>query len=121
MKVRDLGKAILDFELENIPKAIKATITLSIAILTWGVAICFGLLCSFIRLYKRFSGLIFISCIFIFFSGMEKDCTRYCWGLIDLYNGYAISEDYLFTVIALIIGIVVSFKLDKELSSTTSE
>ena len=115
MKIRDLGKAILDFELSTIPKVISIGATVFLALL-------FGLFHWVVSVYKSLWGVILIGCFILFFVGLEKDCTGYCWGLIDLnYQGYSIEEEYLYSIIALLAGIAVSFKLDKKLTEISSK
>lgn len=115
MKIRDLGKAILDFELTTIPKAIYLGVSVFFVLLL-------ALVCWLVNLYKSLWGLILIGCIIIFFVGLEKDCVEYCWGLIDLrYQGYAIEEEYFYTIISLLVGLAVSFKLDKKLTEINAK
>lgn len=115
MKIRDLGKAILDFELSTIPKVISIGASLFLALL-------FGVFHWVVNVYKSLWWVILIGCFIMFFVGLEKDCTGYCWGLIDLhYQGYSIEEEYFYSIIALIVGIAVSFKLDKKLTEISSK
>ena len=115
MKVRDIGKAILDFELNTIPKVIAIGASLFLALL-------FGVLCWVVSVYKLLWVVILIGCFIMLFVGLEKDCSSYCWGLIDLnYQGYSIGEGYFYTIIGLLVGIAVSFKLDKKLTEVRSK
>ncbi len=115
MKIRDIGKAILDFELNTVPKVIAISASLFLAIL-------FGILRWVVSVYKSLWAVILIGCFIIFFAGLEKDCSSYCWGLIDLhYQGYSIEEEFFYTIITLLVGIAVSFKLDKKLTEVSSK
>ena len=115
MKIKDLGRAILDFELNTIPQFLILAISLIVGLL-------FRVLRWVVSTYKSMWHLIIIGCFILFFVGLEKDCTNWCYSLIDLnYQGYAIEKGYLFSIIALIVGIVVSFKLDKKLSEISEK
>lgn len=115
MKIRDLGKAILDFELNTIPKVVSIGASLFLTLL-------FGLFHWVVSVYKSLWSVILIGCFIMFFVGLEKDCVSYCWGLIDInYQGYSIKEEYFYSIIALLIGIAVSFKLDKKLTEIRSK
>lgn len=116
MKVRDLGKVILDFELNQIPKAI-----FFIFLMVFGLL--FGVFCWVIKTYKALWALILIGCAITFFASLEKDCVGYpCLGLIDLeYQGYAIDEDGLYIIISLLVGLVAAFMIDKKLPKAETE
>lgn len=115
MKIKDLGRAILDFELNTIPQFLILAISLIVGLL-------FKVLRWVVSTYKSMWHFILIGCLILFFVGLEKDCTRWCSHLIDLnYQGYAIREQYLFSIIALIVGIVVSFKLDKKMNEISNK
>ena len=110
MKIRDLGKAILDFELTTIPKVAYIGICLIFGLL-------FNVFCWVIKTYKGLWGIILLACVIIFFYGLERNCVDWCYRLIDLYDGYAIKEGNLYLIIFLLVGLVFSFKLDKKLTS----
>lgn len=115
MKVRDLGKAILDFELSTIPKALSIGASVFLMLL-------FRLFHWVVSIYKSLWGLIVTACFILLFLGLEKDCTGYCRNLIDLhYQGFSIEKETFYLIIALIAGIPLSFKLDKKLSGISSK
>ena len=114
MKVRDLGKAILDFELSTIPKAIYIGVPIIFGLL-------YGLFCWTIKVYKGLWGIILLVCSVAIFHGLEKDCVDYCWGLIDLSHGYAIKEENLYLIIFLLTALAVSFIVDKKLTAINSK
>lgn len=116
MKIRDLGKAILDFELNKIPKAI---FFISKAIF-FGLFVVFALLfsgfCWAVKTYKSLWALVILACVIIFFHGLEIDCVDYCYNLINISGRYAIVADNLYFIISLYVGLVVSYALDKKLT-----
>lgn len=115
MKVRDLGKAILDFELNLIPKAIFFIFSLLLEFL-------FSIFCWAVRTIKALWGLILIGCVILFFTGLQKDCVNYCSGLIELhYHGLAIENGSLFTIILLLVVLVAAFMIDKKLPKTNTK
>lgn len=110
MKIRDLGKAILDFELNTIPKLLGLILAVLVGLLV-------GILHWVVNLYKSLWWLILIICGAMFFFNLEKDCENYCSSLIALpYNGYAIHSDFFVTILFLLVGVIASFKLEKKLA-----
>lgn len=108
MKVRDIGKAILDFELSKIPQFVIAVITLCI-MTAW------GLFCWAVNLYKRMWLPIVLICAGAIFFNLEDACTRYCYNAVNLGDKYSVSTDVFVPVILAIGGIIVAAWLDTRL------
>lgn len=106
MKVRDLGQAILDFELNSIPKAI-------IGLLSIVVALAWGLFTAVVHLYKSLWFLVLLVCSGLVFFNLEEDCTYYCG--LNLTPKYSIDYDFVFVVGWALVALIVAFWLDKKI------
>lgn len=101
MKVRDLGKAILDFELNTIPDIFK---TAFFAIFTF----CYKGLRQLLKLYIAALPLAVLASIAIFFLGLET-CSEYCYGVIKLRDDLYLDDDHLSAIIGITISYVVCY------------
>lgn len=110
MKIRDLGKAILDFELGSVPKAIFMAFILILGFI-------YSVFHWLVKTYKSLWWVILLACTGIFIYYLEKDCVNYCYGLVDLYDGYAIQEEGLILIAMLLSGLIISVYLSKKLRS----
>lgn len=108
MKVRDIGKAILDFELSKIPHFIIAVITLCV-MAVW------GFICWAVNLYKRMWLPIILVCAVTIFVNLEDVCTGYCGYAVNLGDKYSVDKDIFVTVVVAIGGIIAAAWLDKKL------
>ena len=115
MKIRDLGRAFLDFELNKIPRASVLAISLILGLL-------FGTLRWIVSLYKALWFAVIVVSFISLYVGLEKDCTKWCYGLIELnYQGYALKEEYLYSAVVLIVAIPISFLLDKKFNEISAK
>lgn len=101
MKVRDLGQAILDFELNNIPKFVFAALSL-VFVLILRVTL------YLIYLYDKLNGYIIAATMLGLLGSVEKGhCTStYCYGYINLPYNFIIHQEMLI-VVGLILGSIV--------------
>jgi hypothetical protein len=109
MKIRDLGKAIMDFELNTVPNFLKFLI-IGLLILA------FKLLSSFIRLYKSAWPLLLLASLAIFFLGIDE-CIQSCDGINIKENLWLnLSEDSIILLILIPVSFIAAFVLDKKLT-----